>query len=104
MRESKVEGHLDRQARLRGGETRAISWRGRRGAPDRLVLLPPAGDVYRYFLVELKRPKGGALEPHQEREIELLRGFGLPVYVCHSIEDVDEILRVYDRIAREQGH
>lgn len=99
MRESAVETYLKREVAARSGETRAVSWRGRRGAPDRLVLLPPNLDQPRFFLAELKRPKGGELAPHQFREIQTLRLFEFPVEICWSKEQVDEVLeRWYGRL------
>lgn len=40
MRESEIEAHLVKRVKAEGGEVRKVQWIGRRGAPDRLVLLP----------------------------------------------------------------
>lgn len=76
--EGHIVRHLERLVRRLGGETRKLSYEGRAGAPDRLVLLPG-----RHFAVELKRP-GAVPPPHQQREHERLRAAGLHVYVCDS--------------------
>lgn len=95
MIEATIEAYLDTRIKALGGETRKVKWPGRRGAPDRMVLLPPRAYGWpRFFLarhplVELKRPKGGVLEPHQVREHERLRAAGFEVLVLWSIEDID---------------
>lgn len=83
MIEAAVEDYLGKRARAAGGEVRKVTWLGRRGAPDRLVLLPD-----RHPLVELKRPRKKA-EAHQLREHARLRKAGFEVYVLDSIEAVD---------------
>ena len=48
MRESEVEAYLVKRVKELGGDTRKMKWIGRRGAPDRFVML------YGGFFVELK--------------------------------------------------
>lgn len=62
MRESDIEKYLVKQVKVLGGEIRKVRWIGRRGAPDRLVMLPG-----RSVWVELKAP-GEKARPHQARE------------------------------------
>jgi hypothetical protein len=96
VRESDIEKHLVAQVKALGGEVRKVQWVGRRGAPDRLVMLPLCG---RYgqngtqctFWVELKAP-GEKAKPHQVREHERMRKMGQRVVVIDSIEGVDELL------------
>jgi hypothetical protein len=95
--ETRVEDYLLREVYARGGETRKVTWIGHRGAPDRLVLLPPWGLTPRVFLVELKAPTG-ALAGHQEREIKKLRWYRLPVEICWSKEQIDQVLARYDEM------
>lgn len=99
MRESVIEAHLVKRVKQLGGEVRKVQWVGRRGAPDRLVLLPhaPAGWGYPSWMpascwVELKAPGGGP-EPHQAREHTRLRNLGQHVVVVDSIEAVDALLK-----------
>lgn len=83
MRERNVEDHLKDLARFHGGSTRKVKWIGRRGAPDRLVLLPG-----KFFFVELKRP-GKDAEDHQTREHLHLFRAGIRVYMADTIERVE---------------
>lgn len=85
MRESRVEKHLVDRVKALGGEVRKVGWIGRRGAPDRLVLMPGPG---KNFWVELKAP-GQVAEPHQWREHERMRLCGEIVLVLDSVEAVD---------------
>lgn len=115
MRESVIEKHLVKRVKELGGEVRKVQWVGRRGAPDRLVMLPAyrgpklrpdepvtAREVraaleatYRVdqtIWVELKAT-GEEPEPHQEREHKRMRAMGQRVVVIDSIEGVEELLK-----------
>ena len=104
MRESDIEAHLVKRVKAEGGEVRKIQWIGRRGAPDRLVLLPlrvfdwcdmgerPYPRQPEAIWVELKAP-GKKPEPHQEREHQRLRAMGQRVEVIDSIEGVERLLQ-----------
>ena len=87
LRESYIENHLTRCVHAAGGEVRKVQWVGRRGAPDRLVMLP-----HRVVWVELKAP-GKKAKPHQAREHARLRRYGLDVVVIDSIEGVEELVK-----------
>jgi hypothetical protein len=105
MRESVIEKYLVKQVKAVGGEVRKVQWVGRRGAPDRVVMLPskrmaqtidcawcnPQGLT---VWVELKAP-GVEPEPHQLREHKRMRLVGQTVLVIDSLEGVDELLRGY---------
>lgn len=85
MRESQIEKALVRRVKLLGGEIRKVAWIGRRGAPDRFVMLQgPAKNMW----VELKAP-GVKVDDHQLREHERMRICGEIVVVIDSLEDVD---------------
>jgi hypothetical protein len=84
MLENKVEQHFVDCAWARGGEVRKLAYIGRRGAPDRLLVLPGG----RVFFVELKRPGAGAAD-HQAREHKRLRRAGADVRVLDTLEAVD---------------
>lgn len=86
--ESCVEDYLAARVKILGGEVRKVKWLGRRGAPDRFVMMP-----WGCFWVELKRPKGGVLEAHQVREHKRLRKYGQRVEVVNTRYLVDELLR-----------
>jgi hypothetical protein len=88
VRESVIEKHLVKRVKELGGEVRKVQWIGRRGAPDRLVMLT------RRMLtvwVELKAT-GVKPETHQLREHERMRAMGQRVVVIDSIEGVEELL------------
>ena len=94
MRESVIEKHLVKRVEELGGEVRKVKWIGRRGAPDRLVMLP-APVVYHFartIWVELKAP-GEKPEPHQAREHERMRRMGQRVEVIDSIEGVEALFK-----------
>lgn len=101
MRERDIERHLVQRVKALGGEVRKVQWIGRRGAPDRLVMLPhnprafPPGNHLlnppRTIWVELKAP-GLKPKPHQLREHERMRKMGQRVEVIDSIEGVDALL------------
>lgn len=94
MRESVIENHLVARVRELGGEVRKVQWLGRRGAPDRLVMLPGCRDstvAGNTIWVELKAP-GEKAKPHQKREHERMRAMGQRVVVIDSIEGVEELL------------
>lgn len=84
--ERDIEDYLVERARALGGEVRKVRWVGRRGAPDRLVILPE-----RSIWVELKAP-GQRPKPHQTREHERLRRMGQEVAVVDSLDGVDALL------------
>lgn len=100
MRESVIEAYLVARVKALGGEVRKVNWIGRRGAPDRLVMLPaydtkvPGGRIEhddQTIWVELKAP-GEKPEPHQLREHERMRRMGQRVEVIDSIESVQKLL------------
>lgn len=86
MRESTIENYLVAQVKALGGEVRKVKWIGRRGAPDRLVMLPG-----RAMFVELKAP-GEKAKPHQKREHERMRRMGQRVEVIDSIDGIEAVL------------
>ena len=86
MRESNVEDYLHTRVKMLKGKHRRLSYIGRRGATDDLVLLPG-----RHLVIECKRP-GEVAEAHQKREHEILKWAGFEVHTVASFEDVDRIL------------
>lgn len=96
MRERDIEAHLVKRVKELGGEVRKVKWIGRRGAPDRLVMLPWldgfAPDARsRTVWVELKAP-GKKPEPHQLREHKRMLAFCQRVVVIDSLEGVEALL------------
>ena len=100
MRESTIEKHLVARVKALGGEVRKVQWIGRRGAPDRLVMLPASWkgrktsgfwDSDKTIWVELKAT-GVAPDAYQLREHVRMRKMGQRVVVIDSIEGVEELL------------
>jgi hypothetical protein len=100
MRERDIENYLVQRVKAMGGEVRKVRWIGRRGAPDRLVMLPrfrQVDDRVAYqpedttVWVELKAP-GEKPEPHQVREHRRMRDMGQRVEVIDSLAGVEELL------------
>ena len=87
IRESEIEKELVRQVALHGGLFRKLHWIGRRGAPDRFIVLNN-----KIFLVEVKRP-GGKPEPHQVREHQRLKNHGVRVLVIDDLKGIAYLLR-----------
>lgn len=87
MIEFDIESYLVSRVDALGGEVRKVKWIGRRGAPDRFVMLPDR----RAFWVELKAP-GQKARPHQSREHARMRAMGEIVHMIDSIAGVDEVL------------
>jgi len=85
MRERDIENYLVKRVKALGGEVRKVNWVNRRGAPDRLVMLPD-----KVFWVEVKAPGVGA-EPHQLREHTRMREMGQVVFLVDSYEIVERI-------------
>jgi hypothetical protein len=102
MNERDIESYLTKRVKAIGGEVRKVQWVGRRGAPDRLVMLPmqrlaksidcawcnPRG---RAIWVELKAP-GKKAEAHQLREHDRMRAMGQTVVIIDSLQAVEAML------------
>lgn len=86
VRERDIEDYLVKKVEAMGGDVRKVRWIGRRGAPDRLVMLPGIA-----LWVELKAP-GKKPEAHQEREHARMRAMGQRVEVVDSFARVEEVL------------
>lgn len=87
MRERDIEDYLARRVKAMGGEIRKAQWIGRKGAPDRRVMLPHRPPIW----VELKAP-GVKPEAHQMREHNRMRRLGELVEVIDSLEGVEALL------------
>lgn len=86
--ESAVERELQARVEALGGlciKTAAI---GRRGFFDRVVVLPGG----RVWFVELKRPKGGRVSPHQEWHMGAFSRLGAPIALVKCSGDIDALL------------
>lgn len=88
MRERDIERYLVKKVKEAGGEIRKCLWIGRRGAPDRRVMIPGSKPCW----VELKAP-GKKPEPHQEREMRRMGELGEMTYIVDCMEGVDLLLK-----------
>lgn len=86
MRERDVERALIKRVKEAGGAVRKVAWIGRRGAPDRLVLIPGRTPVF----VELKAP-GGRISRLQSVEHRRLREAGCKVLIVWKIEEIEKV-------------
>lgn len=86
MRESDIEDYLVQRVKAMGGECRKVQWIGRRGAPDRLVMLPT-----KTVWVEFKAP-GKKPSAQQLREHLRMQAMGQRVVVIDSLKGVDSLL------------
>jgi hypothetical protein len=91
-KEDSVEELLVRRVRALGGRCEKMAMKGRRGFPDRLVILPGG----RIHLVETKRPVGGRLLPHQISLHAIYKALGATVAVVRNSEDIDRLLSSSD--------
>ena len=99
MRESKIREALKARVEAYGGEIRAVSWLGRRNAPDVLALLPTIskpcainGRVFygrkgRHVFIETKRP-GKDVTEAQAREHERMRAAGCVVVMVRNMAEL----------------
>ena len=84
MRESDLEKQVIEWVESQGGIAVRVEARGVRGWPDLDVRLPNG----RAALIELKRPGGGKVSPHQVATLDRLARLGHLVFVADSLETI----------------
>lgn len=102
--EGEIQAYGAEQLKKRGCLVRKISYEGRRGCPDQLVLVPL--HLYQYDLdgfsvfqqpsvifIEYKKAENIEPEPHQLREHERMRAVGADVRTIGSEEQVDDLIK-----------
>lgn len=87
--EAALESELVRQVRALGGKCEKVQVIGKRGWPDRFVVLP-GGYV---ALVELKRPRNGVLSAHQKKLCKELTTLGVTVVVIRNQEQIERFIQ-----------
>ena len=96
-----IQTYAQEQLKKRGCLVRKISYEGRRGCPDLLVLVPAreftwCSGLARYkaktLFLEIKKDEQTKPDPHQQREHERIRQHGGDVRVIGSKEQVDSLL------------
>ncbi|MFC0708982.1 VRR-NUC domain-containing protein [Azorhizophilus paspali] len=65
----------------------------RKGYPDLQLLMPRGG--YHGLIIELKRVKGGRVEPEQADWLEWLAGQGYMAVVCKGADEARETIKRY---------
>lgn len=101
--EGEIQSYGNEQLKKRGCLVRKLSYEGRRGAPDTMVLVPERtykdtlwGDWARpsqIVFIEYKATEDTKPEDHQLREHERMRKHGADVFVIGSKRQVDELVR-----------
>lgn len=92
MQEQTLERRFKKAIEKYGGRALKFTVPGKRGMPDRIILLP-GGKVW---FAELKAP-GKRLQPLQEKRSVELRTMGFPVYKIDSDEAIDAFLAEVSR-------
>jgi len=88
MIEKTVEQYLVDRVTMAGGVAEKTVGPGGRGYFDRVVLLGGGRVVF----VEVKKPRGGAVKPHQKARHAKYRQLGAEVAVVKTFADVDRML------------
>ena len=83
----RLQDHLKHIVQKSGGQYRKVRWEGRSGCPDCLVWWQWPAAAF----IEIKA-EGDRLSKLQTREIERMEMAGVPVYVAHSIAEIDAIV------------
>lgn len=86
--EKAIEAELVRRVEAIGGLCEKVS-STKRGFPDRICFMPNGVIV----LVELKRPRGGRLSPHQRQYHKKLSALGVVVEVLKTTKDIDRLMQ-----------
>lgn len=86
--EHDIESYLVESVERLGGVCPKLISPSGRGFFDRLVLLPGS----RLTFVEVKRPKGGHVSPHQRERHKQYKALGAQVAIVKTKADVDLLL------------
>ncbi|MGL4702602.1 MAG: hypothetical protein ACRCWV_16325 [Raoultella sp.] len=99
-----IQTYAQEQLKKRGCLVRKISYEGRRGCPDLLVLVPSTfkdtNTGVRFILsesktmfLEIKKDEQTKPDPHQQREHERMRAVGADVRTIGSKTQVDSLVK-----------
>lgn len=98
--EGVIQTYAQEQLKKRGCLVRKISYEGRRGCADLLVLVPGIGAIgfnfYRgpkTLFLEIKKDEQTKPDPHQQREHNRMRAVGADVRTIGSKAQVDELVK-----------
>lgn len=96
-----IQTYAQEQLKKRGCLVRKISYEGRRGCPDLLVLVPSQWfwsddrepiDAKTLFL-EIKKDEQTKPDPHQQREHERMRAVGADVRTIGSKAQINSLVK-----------
>lgn len=88
MQEKFIERELVSRLKKVGVESIKFEVLGKRGMPDRIILIPGGRVVF----AEVKSP-GEKLRPLQEKRKRELENLGFKVYVIDSKTEIDELVK-----------
>lgn len=83
----RLQDHLKQKVQKSGGQYRKVRWESRNGCPDCFVWWQWPHVAF----IEIKA-FGDRVSTIQDREIERMRRYGLPVYIARTNEEIDEIV------------
>jgi hypothetical protein len=92
----KLQDYLKQKVQKSGGQYRKVRWEGRNGCPDCFVWWQWPHVAF----IEIKA-FGDRVSKVQDREIERMRMYDLPVYIAQSNEDIDEIVEQVRKVVAE---
>lgn len=84
----RLQDHLKHVVQKSGGQYRKVRWESRNGCPDCFIwwTWPRAA------FVEIKA-FGDRVSKVQDREIERMKNYGVPVFIAQTNEEIDEIVK-----------
>lgn len=98
--EGKIQYYAMAKLKAKGCLVRKISYEGRRGCPDLIVLVPGTPTLWgswsadsRTLFLEIKKDEQTKPDPHQQREHERMRAVGADVRTIGSKAQVDELVK-----------
>ena len=83
----RLQDHLKHVVQKSGGQYRKVRWEGRNGCPDCFVWWQWPHVAF----IEIKA-FGDRVSTIQDREIERMRRYGVPVFIARTNEDIDKIV------------
>ena len=83
----KLQDRLKQLVQKSGGQYRKVRWEGRNGCPDCFVWWQWPHVAF----IEIKA-FGDRVSKVQDREIERMRMYDLPVFIARTNEDIDKIV------------
>lgn len=100
MIEKEVESDLVARCKEQGWECLKLELNNVRGFPDRTILTP-----FGVFFVELKRPKGGVISPHQMYWRGKIQAQGQVWELASTLIEVEKLVARLKatQVAREKG-